>query len=281
MKREIIFEVKQLKEQLVELKVKSENKANLKASSRSIIPTKSPISNGTPTIIAGQAVLHQTTIHYNRGSADTANASCMKAIEDRLTKLEHNIQFLQEQFNSCNAKAYVDQVCQYEEVLLTYQARFSELKQLSLFTYVATNGEYLWHIPEVSKARSSLNTCIQSPPFLIRRIDGNKMCIRAYLNGAGSGERTHLSIFIVLMKGEYDPFLHWPFKSKVSLVLVNQDHKKNLVRTFKPDPESSAFQRPTTDMNDPKGFDEFASLSVLDDTSFVKDDVMYIKVIVS
>ena len=54
------------KEARSELKVKSENKANLEASSRSIIPTKSPISNGTPTIIAGQAVLHQTTIHYNR-----------------------------------------------------------------------------------------------------------------------------------------------------------------------------------------------------------------------
>ena len=273
--------VEQLEKKVVELKVKSENKANLEASSLSNVLTKTPISNGTPTVYASQAVFHQTTTIQYRSSADTANASCVKAIEDRLSKLEHDIQFLQEQLNSCNAKAYVDQVCQYDAVLLAYKARISELEQLSMFTYVAANGDYLWHIPEVSKARSSLTACIQSPPFLIRRIDSYKMCIRAYLNGTGSGDKTHLSVFFVLMKGKYDPLLQWPFKSKVSLILVNQDTKKNVVQTFKPDPQSSAFQRPTTDMNDPIGSDEFATLSVLDDTGFVKDDVMYIKAIVS
>ena len=58
------------------------------------------------------------------------------------------------------------------------------------------------------------------------------MCIRAYLNGDGSGERTHLSIFFVIMKGEYDPLLRWPFEHKVSLVLVDQEHKKHLVQTL-------------------------------------------------
>ena len=40
------------------------------------------------------------------------------------------------------------------------------------------------------------------------------MCIRAYLNGDGSGYKTHLSLFFVVMKGEYDALLKWPFEYK-------------------------------------------------------------------
>ena len=49
------------------------------------------------------------------------------------------------------------------------------------------------------------------------------MCIRAYLNGDGSGYKTHLSLFFVLMKGEYDALLRWPFDYKVSMILVGKD----------------------------------------------------------
>lgn len=29
------------------------------------------------------------------------------------------------------------------------------------------------------------------------------------------GKRTHLSLFIVIMRGEYDALLQWPFRNKV------------------------------------------------------------------
>ena len=51
------------------------------------------------------------------------------------------------------------------------------------------------------------------------------MCIRAYLNGDGIGYKTHLSIFFVIMRGEYDPLLKWPFEHKVSIILVDQNHR--------------------------------------------------------
>ena len=47
--------------------------------------------------------------------------------------------------------------------------------------------------------------------------NGYKMCIRGYLNGDGSGEGTHLSIFFILLKGEYVSLLPWPFEHKISL----------------------------------------------------------------
>ena len=44
---------------------------------------------------------------------------------------------------------------------------------------------------------------------------GYKLCLRLYLNGDGTGKRTHLSLFIVIMRGEYDALLPWPFRNKV------------------------------------------------------------------
>jgi TNF receptor-associated factor 2/TNF receptor-associated factor 3 len=54
------------------------------------------------------------------------------------------------------------------------------------------------------------------------------MCIRAYLNGDGMGYKTHLSLFFVLMKGECDPLLKWPFEYKVSMILVGRSTSGNL-----------------------------------------------------
>ena len=82
------------------------------------------------------------------------------------------------------------------------------------------------------------------------------------------------------MKGEYDPLLKWPFNHKVSLILVDQNHRKHIVQTFKPTQDSSSFQRPRTDMNVASGCPQFSKLDVLEDPSYVKDDVMYIKCII-
>ncbi|CAI8032497.1 TNF receptor-associated factor 2, partial [Geodia barretti] len=129
----------------------------------------------------------------------------------------------------------------------------SELElQLQASLASTHNGSFLWRIPDVARRRRDAIeeriTSIYSPPFYTGR-NGYKMCIRAYLNGDGIGFKTHLSLFFVLMRGEYDPLLKWPFEHKVSLILVDQDHRKHIVQTFKPTPESSSFKRPTSDMN--------------------------------
>ena len=182
------------------------------------------------------------------------------------------------------AKQLEEKVLELERTLNVISVHHSELElQLQASLASTHNGAFLWRIPEVRRrirdAKIGRITSIYSPPFYTGR-NGYKMCIRAYLNGDGTGEGTHLSIFFVLMKGEYDPLLQWPFESKVSLILVDQDHMKHLVQTFKPNAQSSSFQKPKTDMNVASGCPEFADLSILDNTSYVKDDVMYIKAIV-
>ena len=158
-----------------------------------------------------------------------------------------------------------------------------QVAQLTLQVQVTPyNGTLLWRIEDVARKRRDAvqqRGSLYSPPFYTGR-NGYKMCIRAYLNGDGSGHTTHLSLFFVLMKGEYDALLKWPFDYEVSMILVSQNQQAHLVQTFKPNPESSSFQRPQTEMNVASGCPQFAKLSVLDDEDYVKEDVMYIKCIV-
>ena len=164
------------------------------------------------------------------------------------------------------------------------KVNMSELElQLQASLASTHTGSLLWMIPEIGRRRRDAFerriTSIYSPPFYSGR-NGYKMCIRAYLNGDGIGFNTHLSVFFVLMRGEYDPLLKWPFDYKVSLVLVDQDMKQHIVQTFVASPESSSFQRPRSDMNVASGCPQFAKLSVIDEGNYVRDDVMFLKCIV-
>ena len=183
-----------------------------------------------------------------------------------------------------SVKQVEDKVLEIERTLNALSLHHSELElQLQASLISTHNGTFVWRIAEVSRkvqdAKSGRITSIYSPPFYTGR-NGYKMCIRAYLNGDGTGEGTHLSFFFVLMRGEYDPLLQWPFEPRVSLIFVDQDHLKHVVQSFIPDPHSSSFKRPVSDMNVASGCPNFAKLSVLDHPSYVKEDVMYIKAIV-
>ena len=118
-----------------------------------------------------------------------------------------------------------------------------------------------------------------SLPFYTGR-NGYKICIGAYLNGDGSGHNTHLSVFFVLMKGDYDALLKWPFDYQVTFVLVDQTHLRHIWYKFLPDRDNPSFHQPHSDTNVPYHRPEFAEISVLDDPRYVKDNVMYIKCIV-
>ena len=192
---------------------------------------------------------------------------------------------LQNEFpNGDHIKQVEEKVLEIERALNILNVNYADLElQLQASLASTYNGAFLWRIPEVRRrirdAKSGRIASIYSPPFYTGR-NGYKMCIRAYLNGDGSGEGTHLSIFFVLLKGEYDSLLPWPFEHQISLILVDQDQKRHLVQTFKPNIQSESFKKPKSDMNVASGCPEFAKLSVLDDTSYVKNDAMYIKAVV-
>ena len=120
---------------------------------------------------------------------------------------------------------------------------------------------------------------IQSEPFYSGR-NGYKMCLRAYINGVGTGRNTHLSMELILLRGDHDQLLPWPFRQKVTLKLLDQDHEGDHIVTGVPTWEGCLLDQ-TTDGKHGRGceFHTFYPLLALLDpkSSHCRNDVIYIK----
>ena len=146
------------------------------------------------------------------------------------------------------------------------------------------DGTLVWKIGDYARRKSDAVQgrvlSLYSQPFYTNRF-GYKMCLRVYLNGDGMGKGTHLSLFFVVMKGEYDSLLPWPFRQKVTLTLLDVDKRtRHLSDTFRPDPSSSSFQLPRNEMNIASGCPLFVAHSVLETSTYKKNETIFIKVAV-
>ncbi|KAF6019058.1 hypothetical protein EB796_022659 [Bugula neritina] len=86
-------------------------------------------------------------------------------------------------------------------------------------------------------------------------------------------------MFFVLMRGEYDELLHFPFKQRVTFSLLcpsNPSLSKH--ETFLPDPDSSSFRRPQTEMNIASGCPQFALHADVESSNFLVNDCIYVRV---
>ena len=60
---------------------------------------------------------------------------------------------------------------------------------------------------------------------------GYKMCLRIHANGFLGGKGTHVSVYVHLMKGEFDEHLAWPFRGSIIIQLLGAQgqHEKRVV----------------------------------------------------
>ena len=65
-----------------------------------------------------------------------------------------------------------------------------------------------------------------SPPFYTGP-GGYKICINVDANGRGCGAGTHVSVYVYLMRGEYDSRLVWPFRGDITIQIVNHNNDHN------------------------------------------------------
>ena len=48
------------------------------------------------------------------------------------------------------------------------------------------------------------------------------MCLSVDASGSEEGGGTHISVYVNVMKGEYDDHLKWPFRGSITIQLCNQ-----------------------------------------------------------
>ena len=164
------------------------------------------------------------------------------------------------------------------------QSKNSELEdrdfRLSLIENSNHDGTMIWKIPQFNQRKADAEngkyTSIFSLPFYSGRY-GYKMCLRLYIMGDGIGKGTHLSLFFVVMRGEFDNILQWPFTHKITFKLISQAGGRDIVDTFQPDPMSISFRKPRSDMNIASGCPRFVSHTELERGGFIVDDIIFIK----
>jgi len=85
------------------------------------------------------------------------------------------------------------------------------------------------------------------------------------------------------MKGTYDALLKWPFIQKVTLMIIDQNSKEHIMDAFRPDPTSSSFKRPVSVLNIASGCPLMLPLTSFnnENNGYVKDDTMFVKIVVS
>uniref|UniRef100_A0A8C7G395 TNF receptor-associated factor n=1 Tax=Oncorhynchus kisutch TaxID=8019 RepID=A0A8C7G395_ONCKI len=177
------------------------------------------------------------------------------------------------------------QLSRHDDMLSVHEIRLADMDlRFQVLETASFNGMLIWKIRDYKRRKqeavASKTLSLYSQPFYTGYF-GYKMCARVYLNGDGMGKGTHLSLFFVVMRGEYDALLLWPFKQKVTLMLMDQGPaRKHLGDAFKPDPNSSSFRRPTAEMNIASGCPLFVAQTVLENGTYIKDDTIFIKVTV-
>ena len=146
------------------------------------------------------------------------------------------------------------------------------------------NGELLWKIDKLdfrmAQAKLGKVTALHSAPCYTKQYE-YKYCVRLYLQGDGEGRGTHISIFFVVMKSEFDELLRWPMRKQVIIQLVNlRNEADSVIETFFSNTRLSSFQRPTENMNVAVEYPRLISIEQFLNRGFVKDNSTFIKVTV-
>ena len=68
--------------------------------------------------------------------------------------------------------------------------------------------------------RKQFNNHYFSPPFTTSP-QGYRLCLRVDANGSGECKGSHLSVYAIVMKGQHDDRLQWPFTGTIIIELLN------------------------------------------------------------
>ncbi|KAM6273470.1 TNF receptor-associated factor 3 isoform 4-T15 [Porphyrio hochstetteri] len=220
----------------------------------------------------------------NWEEADSMKSS-VESLQNRVTELESVDKTAGQGARNTSKCLLETQLSRHDQMLSVHDIRLADMDlRFQVLETASYNGVLIWKIRDYKRRKQEAvmgkTLSLYSQPFYTGYF-GYKMCARVYLNGDGMGKGTHLSLFFVIMRGEYDALLPWPFKQKVTLMLMDQGpSRRHLGDAFKPDPNSSSFKKPTGEMNIASGCPVFVAQTVLENGTYIKDDTIFIKVIV-
>ncbi|PFX32985.1 TNF receptor-associated factor 4 [Stylophora pistillata] len=172
------------------------------------------------------------------------------------------------------------------QLALDQRKEIDELREIVKHCKPFTDSKLYWKIDDFwnkfEDAKHKTNVELHSPSFYTSPY-GYKFKIVVFPYGNGSGEGSHLSLYVRLLPGEYDSLLKWPFEGEIALSLLDQNRdsnwgQRNISQSFSPDPNWKSFQRPVKNgATLGFGYPQFVSHRGLESTSYVKGNCLFIK----
>ena len=170
----------------------------------------------------------------------------------------------------------------FEETTKKLEKRINALEKHIHYSEEKCESSFTWRIDGFSevlrKAKSGEETMKESSPFYRY---GYKFKLSIYPNGLGLGKNSYLSAYLIIMKGEYDAMLTWPFHKKVKFTLIDQQEKandrKDVFMSFTPDPKRKSCERPVKEENIGVGLSTFVSHKNLQERRFIVEDAIFVQ----
>lgn len=201
----------------------------------------------------------------------------------------------------------------YHEMTLKFQKKLDEKSQQieELKSQVKSQKEELEaqkrqmniHQREIRALKSSLNTTVPPVEFVMTNFEENrrenwqwfshpfyshangyKMCLSVFANGVGKGRRTHVSVFVNMMRGDSDERQVWPFRGEVTIQLLSQKDKsgdivEGTVRFDSRTPFRAAGRVFNSDVSYfGHGFPRFISHREVQDNGYLVDDCLQFRI---
>ena len=147
--------------------------------------------------------------------------------------------------------------------------------------------DYTWKIAnftrKLAQAKSNNDDgSIESEPFSTSH--GYKMKLVVNFNEAPYGYAGYMGVYLILMKSDRDGTLPWPFTKRYKFVVVDQQddlsQRQNIEEALTPNGMQEEFKRPIQRENKGMGSPQFVKHSTLRTRQYIRDHVVYIKILV-
>ena len=198
----------------------------------------------------------------------------LNATQAKLTDTQETTTRLREKVD--NLQRRFEERINSEEVVM---ARNESLEFPRAFLWKVDNFiENLW---EANTERHRL----ASSPFYTEKY-GYKLRLSIVPFGDGRGKNTHLSVFIIVMKGDYDAILSWPFRKIVKFTVILQEEdpdermKSTILLIAENELNVKAFARPVEEEN-AECLCLAISHEMLHSGRYLVDDTLFLQVEVS
>ena len=166
---------------------------------------------------------------------------------------------------------------QFKETTKKHEERINALENKPFIYTWKINGFH----EILERSRTGNVVRIESDPFYTSEC-GFKVRLRLFPNGSSTGKNTHLSIYLVVLKGDFDSILKWPFSKRVTFTLIDQYEnlydRENITKTIPENRKQEAWNsRPCKANNEDRGFAKFVSHDALQKRGYGLDDTIFIQ----